>query len=123
MRTITKTVSLPLTLSDQETPMDFRLTKLDAFSGAWLLKLLSRSATDDLQALILGLPEEDMERLMRTCLRSASALLPAGPIRVLEGDNWGIPDLEYDAWTCLKLTIEVVQWTLEGFFHESGSVS
>ena len=37
MREIIKTVSLPV----DGTPMDFRLTKLDAFSGASLLRLLA----------------------------------------------------------------------------------
>ena len=119
MRTIHKTISLPV----GETTQEFRITKLDAFSGAWLLKILSHAQTDNLQELILALPEYDMQSLMRTCLRSASALLPAGPARVLDGDNWGVPDLEHDAWTCLKLTMEVVSWTLEGFFPESGSDS
>ena len=119
MREIHKTITLPL----GDTPMDFRITKLDAFSGAWLLKLLSHAATDNLQELILALPEADMRALIRTCLRQASALLPAGPMQVLEGENWGVPDLEHDAWTCLKLTIEVVSWTLEGFFPGSGSDS
>ena len=119
MRTIHKTISLPV----GETTQDFRITKLDAFSGAWLLKLLSHARTDNLQELIIGLPEYELHALMRTCLASASALLPAGPIRALEGENWGMPDLEHDAWTCLKLTMEVVSWTLEGFFPESGSGS
>ena len=35
---------------------------------------------------------------------------------MLEGDNWGLPDLEYDAWTCLKLTMEVVLLDAGRFF-------
>ena len=119
MRNITKTITLPV----GETSMDFRLTKLDAFSGARLLKLLSRAESDSLQQMIFSLPEQEMDSLMKTCLRSVSALLPAGPIPVLLDGSWGIPDLEYDAWSCLKLTMEVVSWTLEGFFPESGQAS
>lgn len=119
MRTITKTISLQV----GESKMDFQLTKLDAFAGARLLKLLSKAASENLQDLLLTLPDPDRDSLMRVCLRSASALLPAGPVRVLDGDCWGIPELEYDAWTCLKLTMEVLSWTLEGFFPESGSAS
>ena len=73
--------------------------------------------------LLLSLPEYELEPLMKTCLRAVSALLPAGPIRVYGDEGWGLPDLEYDAWSCLKLTLEVIQWTLEGFFGESGSAS
>ena len=119
MRTVTKTVSLPVA----DATMEFQITKLDAFSGARLLKLLSHASTDNLRDLLLSLPENDLDAMMKTCLRSASALLPAGPIRVLENGSWGVPDLEYDAWTCLNLTMEVIHWTLEGFFPESGSKS
>ena len=59
MRTVTKTISLPLAGE----PHDFILTKLDAFSGAYLLKLLSRGETDNLQALLFSLPQEEMERI------------------------------------------------------------
>ena len=119
MRAVTKTITL--TINDN--PMEFRLTKLDAFSGARLLKILSHAETDHLQEILLSLPEEELEKLMRVCLASAAALLPAGPIRILENGSWGVQELEYDAWPCLKLTMEVISWTLEGFFPESGSAS
>ena len=44
-----------------DTNQEFRLTKLDAFSGVRLLKLLSHADTDDLQDLILSLPEDDLK--------------------------------------------------------------
>ncbi len=119
MRTITKTVTLPV--GDQN--MDFRLTKLDAFSGAALLKLIAHAETEDLQELLLSLPEAEMEALMRTCLRSVHALLPAGPARVLENGCWGVAELEYDGWTCLRLTLEMIRWTMEGFFPGSAPAS
>ena len=117
MRTVTKTISLSVDGNN----MEFRITKLDAFSGAKLLKLLSHAGTDNLQELVLGLSEYELESLMKTCLRSVAVLLQAGPMKVMdEGGNWGYPELEYDSWNCLKLTMEVIQWTLEGFFPESG---
>ena len=119
MRKVTKTVSLPVGAE----PMEFRLTKLDAFSGVRLLKLLSHAPSDNLQEVLFALPQADLDSLMETCLSAVSALLPAGPIRVLDHGNWGIPDLEHDGWTCLKLTMEVISWTLEGFFPEGGSAS
>ena len=119
MREITKTITLPV----GEENLNFRLTKLDAFAGARLLKTLSHAETGDLWQLLLSLPDYELESMMRVCLRYAEAMLPAGPILVLSGSGWGIPDLEHDAWTCLKLTAEVIAWTLEGFFPESGSPS
>ena len=47
MREITKTITIPVDGS----PKDFRLTKLDAFSGVFLLRLLAR------------LPAEGMEQV------------------------------------------------------------
>ena len=119
MRKVTKTISLPV----GEETMEFRLTKLNAFAGVRLLKLLSHAGTEDLREALFSLPQAELDSLMETCLASVSALLPAGPIRILEDGNWGIPDLEYDGWTCLKLTMETINWTLEGFFPESGSAS
>ena len=119
MRDTTK--KLPLKIGGAD--LDFRITKLDAFSGARLLKVLSRAETDDLRALMLSLPDYELEDWMKTCLRHAEALLPAGPVRVYGPDGWGLPDLEHDGWTCLKLTLEVLAWTLEGFFPESGPPS
>ena len=119
MREITKTLTLPV----GEETLTFRLTKLDAFSGAKLLKILSHAETEDLWNLLLSLTDYEMESLMRVCLGHVEALLPAGPIRVLSDSGWGVPALEHDAWTCLKLTAEEISWTLEGFFPESGSPS
>ena len=119
MRTITKTLSQKV----GEANLDFRLTKLDAFSGARLLKVLSKAETDDLRTLMLALPDYELEEWMKTCLRHAEVLLPAGPVRGYGPDGWGVPDLEHDGWNCLKLTLEVLAWTLEGFFPESGSPS
>ena len=42
MREIEKTISIPV----EGKPMDFRLTKLDAFSGAALLRMLSGMPKD-----------------------------------------------------------------------------
>ena len=116
MRTVTKVITMKIGEKD----LEFRLTKLDAFSGAKLLKTLSHGKSENLQELLMELADYELEDLMRVCLRSASALLPAGPIRVLDQGSWGVPELEYDAWSCMKLTMEVISWTLEGFFPESG---
>ena len=92
-------------------------------SGAALASVFS-SARSALAALKKELSEYELESLMKTCLRSVSVLLPAGPMKVMdEGGNWGYPELEYDSWNCLKLTMEVIQWTLEGFFGDGASGS
>ena len=119
MRTITKTVSYPV----NDTPMDFRVTKLDAFSGARLLKLLSSSSAETLNDLLFSLSDVDLHSLMETCLYHAEASLPAGYIRVYDKGCWGVPDLEYETWLCLRLTMDVLSWSLEGFFPDGGQPS
>lgn len=119
MRTITKNISLPL----DGTPTDFRLTKLDAFSGARLLKLLADASTDDLNQILFSLPEVDLRSVMETCLARAEISLPAGFLRVLDRGCWALPELEYETWLCLRLTQEVISWTLEGFFPGGGQPS
>ena len=113
MREITKTLSVPV----DGKPVDFRLTKLDAFSGAALLRMLSRmpegSAALD---LLTGLPDADLRSLMTVCLQHCEVLLPAGWLPVMTRGEWSWPELEHDTAVCLKLTVEEVLWTLDGFF-------
>ena len=121
MREITKTLTLPI---GDET-LTFRLSKLDAFSGGRLLKLLSLAQEKSDHALPLSdflftLSDADFERVMRICLAHAEVELPAGFIPVCKNDCWGMPELEYETVTCLKLTLEVMAWSLEGFFPGSG---
>ena len=123
MREIEKTISIPM----EGKPMDFRLTKLDAFSGASLLRMLSGMRKDPGDDSVLGfitsLSEPDLRSLMTTCLQHCEVLLPAGWMPVMTRGEWTYPELEHDTAVCLKLTIEEVLWTLEGFFGGGGSTS
>ncbi len=124
MREITKMLKLPV--GDES--MNFRISKLDAFSGGRLLKLLSVSQEKTEKALPLSdflfeLPDGDFERVMRTCLAHAEVELPAGFIPVYQNDCWGMPEMEYETVTCLRLTVEVMAWSLEGFFPGNGRSS
>ena len=123
MREIEKTISIPV----EGKPMNFRLTKLDAFSGASLLRMLSGMRKDPGDDSVLGfitsLSEPDLRSLMTTCLQHCEVLLPAGWMPVMTRGEWTWPELEHDTAVCLKLTIEEVLWTLEGFFGGGGSTS
>ena len=120
MREITKTLTIPV----EEKKMDFRLTKLDAFSGASLLRMLSHlPARDDFLSFFSVLSDEDMRRLMTVCLEHCEVLLPAGWNPVMTRGEWSYIELEHDVATCMKLTIEEVLWTLEGFFGAGASGS
>ena len=142
MRDIIKNIKLPI----DGTPMDFRLTKLDAFSGAALLQLLTRlpgseqgdgparSANAELQdcprrsdsmltTLFVTMSPADLRSVMTSCLNHVEVLLPAGYQPIMQGSSWSWPELEHDTATCLKLTAEEALWTLSGFFGEGGSTS
>ena len=125
MRNITKNIQFNM----DGTPTDFRLTKLDAFSGAELLQLLAKApaggedAGETVSAVFAALPQGDLRSLMTSCLNHTEVLLPAGYQPVMQGSAWSWPELEHDAMTCLKLCMEEVLWTLEGFFGGSGRTS
>ena len=123
MREITKTISAPV----DGKSLDFRLTKLDAFSGAGLLRMLSgmpqSRGGDSEMGFITHLSESDLRSLMTTCLQHTEVLLPAGWMPVMTRGEWTYPELEHDTAVCLKLTIEEMLWTLEGFFGGGASGS
>ena len=123
MREIMKVLSV---LVDGK-PMDFRLTKLDAFSGAALLRMLSgmpqSRGGESVMSFITHLSESDLRSLMITCLQHCEVLLPAGWMPVMTRGEWTYPELEHDTAVCLKLMIEEVLWTLEGFFVGGASGS
>ena len=123
MREIIKTISVPVDGNSK----DFRLTKLDAFSGAALLRLLSSvpkdAESDSVIGFIRHLSDADLRSLMVTCLQHAEVLLPAGWMPIMTRGEWSYPELEHDTAVCLRLTIEEVLWTLEGFFGGGASGS
>ena len=123
MREITKDISLVVDGVRQT----FRLTKLDAFSGASLLRMTlrlesTRSAFSVLD-LISSFSEEELRSVMRTCLNHTAVLLPAGPNPVMTGSEWGYPELEHDTVTCMTLVVESIAWSLQGFFGGGGQNS
>ena len=121
MREIIKTLSVPV----DGKPRDFRLTKLDAFSGASLLRLMARlpEGGASVEALFSCLSDADLRALMTVCLEHVEVMLPAGWMPVMTRGEWSWPELEHDTAVCLKLTMEEAVWTLEGFFGGGGSAS
>lgn len=148
MREITKIIFVPV----DEKLMEFRLTKLDAFSGVSLLRILA--TMDERQdsakieehapskhvistkaegcvekshlsplALFSRLSDVELHKLMTVCLEHTEVNLPAGWIPVLTRGEWSYPEISHDTATCLKLALEEAVWTLEGFFGEGASDS
>ena len=123
MRTITKDIEITIDGS----PMSFRLSKLDAFSGVMLLRLLMRLEEKNdhptLLDLISSLSEEELRSVMTAILNHVSVNLPAGWNPVMTGPEWGYPEIEHDTPTCMKLLLEGIAWSLSGFFGGSGRTS
>ncbi len=122
MREIIKTISV----QENGKSKDFRLTKLDAFSGAALLRLLAGlpeqpAGKRRLLAMVASIPPADLRSLMAVCLEHVEVLLPAGYIPVMTRGEWSWAELEHDTATCLKLTLEETLWTLRDFFAGGGS--
>jgi len=105
--------------------MQFRLEKLDAFSGAGLLRMIAGAPEGDvdLMAFFVTMPEDSLRRLMTVCLEHVEVMLPAGWNPVMTRGEWSWQEAEYDTLLCLKLTLEEALWTLQGFFGAGGSTS
>ena len=123
MRTITKDIEINIDGSR----IGFRLSKLDAFSGVMLLRLLMRlenqNAAPTMLDLIASLSEDELRSVMTAVFNHISVLLSAGPHPVMTGSEWGYPELEHDTPTCMKLLLEGIAWSLSGFFGGSGRTS
>ena len=121
MRQITKDIEMTIDGS----PLGFRLTKLDAFSGIMLLRLLmsveEKIPRPTMLDLVASLSEAELRSVMTAVLNHVSVLLPAGPHPVMAGDEWGYPELEHDTPACMKLLLEGIAWSLSGFFGAGGS--
>ena len=121
MRIVTKDIQLTIDGS----PLGFRLTKLDAFSGVALLRLLMRIEekipSPTILDLISSLSDAELRSVMTAVLNHTAVLLPAGPHPVMTGSEWGWPELEHDTPSCMKLLLEGIAWSLSGFFGEGQS--
>ena len=134
MRQISKNVQMAI----DGKPMTFRLRKLDALSGACLLRMLARGeggnagkrqaengeGTFDLSEMLFSaLTDEELRRLMVVCLEHVDVLLDAGYQPVMQMGEWSWSEMQYDPGNALQLTVKEILWTLDGFFAESGSNS
>lgn len=103
----------------------FRLSKLDAFSGVALLRLVLRLEdkidSPSLLDFIASLSEDELRSVMTSVLNHVSVILPAGPNPVMTGPEWGYPELKHDTPSCMKLLMEEISWSLSGFFADGQS--
>ena len=128
MREIYKRITLPI----DGKPYEFRLRKLDAFSGAQLLQLVRKylpaqtggqKIADLVGPIFLALPAQELRKLMTMCLSATDVLLDAGWQPILQQGEWSWPELEFGTASALKLTLESALWSLDSFFIGVGSNS
>lgn len=123
MRQIAKTLQIPI----DGKPFTFRLRKMDALSGACLLRKLANqeeSNEADLADLLFGsMTDEELRSLMVHSLEHVDVLLDAGFQPIMQMGEWSWSDLQYDPGNALLLTMKEIVWTLDGFFVENGSIS
>ena len=124
MRNITKDIDLTV----DGKAVRFRLTKLDAFSGVKLLRLIMRlegspaeQGTPTIMDLLSTLTDAELHDLMTSVLNHTEVCLPAGFHPVMMGTTWTYPDLEHDTPTAMRLLMEGLSWTLSDFFGAGGS--
>ncbi len=123
MRQITKDIEVII----DGASVGFRLTKLDAFSGVTLLRLLMRLEGENDHPTFLdpiaSLSEDELRSVMTAVLNHTEVLLPAGPHPIMTGPEWGYPEIRHDTPACMKLLLEGISWSLSGFFGGSGRTS
>ena len=131
MRETEKEITLPEGASGRH----WRLRKMNALDGAWLLKLLlekllpelkgaaDRALTDLLPGLLNRLTEEELRRVMTLCLRHTDVSLPAGWTPVMSGDEFSVEEIGYDAPLCLAVCWQALVFNCGGFFGEGGFLS
>ena len=126
MRCKLRRISKDLSLTIGGSPLSFRLTKPDAFSGVEILRLLLRlqdarpEENPSVLDLITTLSGDELRSVMTSCLNHTEVLLPAGPHPVMTGSEWGYPELKHDTVSCMKLVLEEITWALEGVYGAGG---
>ncbi|MFV3013559.1 phage tail assembly chaperone [Clostridium botulinum] len=122
----------------------FRLNKLDARTGSYMLFKLTKIITPILKGLnieniddiddikisdlnftelassIFDLPEKEFRYIQDNCLRVVEEILPAGPAKVIDKyGKFGVMDIEFDTALLMNLTIQSLVFNVKGFFAGS----
>jgi len=141
MRETTKLITIEI----EEEERQFQIKKMNAFDGAYLMKVVTEKALPLLEKATSvteqGVPDEvnlmkiaellpgalaslgadEMKKIMTLCLQTVYCLMPAGLEQVVDSrGEFCIPELEYDPASCLRLVYEVIAFNTSGFFGGKG---
>jgi len=132
-------MDIPVTYKDIEVnERKFRLNKLDARTGSYMLFKLMKILTpifknikqdsednikledlnlDEIAESLFNLPEKEFSYIQDNCLHVIDELLPAGFQKVLnKSGTWGILNIEFDTTLVMNLTIQSLVFNVSGFF-------
>jgi len=132
-------MDIPVTYKDIEVnERKFRLNKLDARTGSYMLFKLMKILTpifknikqdstdnikledlnlDEIAESLFNLPEKEFSYIQDNCLQVVAELLPAGFQKVLnKSGTWGILNIEFDTTLVMNLTIQSLVFNVSGFF-------
>lgn len=125
---------------------NFRLNKLDARTGSYMLFKLTKILTPLLKNLkiddkkadglkgfdidkinltelaepLFSLPEEEFRYIQDNCLRRVEEILPAGATKVLNKlGEFEALDIEYDTALVMNLTVQSLMFNVSGFLEGS----
>ncbi|MHB8084056.1 phage tail assembly chaperone [Clostridium botulinum] len=120
---------------------NFRLNKVDARTGSYMLVKLTKIIapliqTIDLEDLdnlnlndinltelmspLLELPEKEFRYIQDNCLRVVEEILPGDTIKII--DKYGTfqaLNIEFDTFLVMNLTVQSLIFNVKGFFDES----
>lgn len=120
---------------------NFRLNKMDARTGSYMLVKLTKIIapliqTIDLEDLdnlnlndinltelmgpLLELPEDEFRYIQDNCLRVVEEILPGDTIKII--DKYGTfqaLNIEFDTFLVMNLTVQSLIFNVKGFFDES----
>lgn len=123
MRELYKDLSLPVNGEQR----NFRLRRMDAFSGICILRYLLRleetKKNPDILDLISSLTDSELLRVFNVCMEYVEIVMPAGNGPVMKDGVWLTPEIQHEIQTCMRIMIASISWNLNGFFGGGGSSS
>jgi hypothetical protein len=100
----------------------FSLAKLGEVDN--LEDMLSAINLESVSRSLDLIDDNDLDKIIDISLRHCYEKLPAGAVKVLNSNGtFGVADIEYDMILVIRLTAEVLLWSVGGFFDASRWIS
>lgn len=94
----------------------FVIKDADADNAEEIVKERVQNVLPMIGKFLESISEEDLLKLEKSCLKTVKCKLPAGLQDVIVGNNFCIPELEYDTVSVLILCYYVIEYNAQGFF-------